>query len=148
EGRATPADLRAIQVRARSGELVPLSNLVSLSELAEAGSLNRFNRLRAITVSAGLSPGYTMGEALEFLNGVVASELPEYAQVDWEGESRGYQKAGSAVLLAFALALLVVYLVLAAQVESFILPVVIMLTGPLGVLGALLGLWITGGPLN
>ena len=148
EGRATPSDLRAIQVRARNGELVPLSNLVSMSELAEAGSLNRFNRLRAITISAGLAPGYTMGEALEFLNGVVATELPEYAQVDWKGESREYQKAGSAVLLTFALALLVVYLVLAAQFESFIHPVVIMLTVPLGVLGALLGLWITGGTLN
>src|SRR5690606_30373132 len=96
----------------------------------------------------GLAPGYTMGEALEFLNGVVRSELPEYAQVDWKGESREYQKAGSAVLLTFALALLVVYLVLAAQSESFIHPLVIMLTVPLGVLGALIGLWITGGTLN
>ena len=148
EGRAAPADLEAIQVRARNGELVPLSNLVSLTELAEAGSLNRFNRLRAITISAGLAPGYTMGEALEFLNGVVATQLPDYAQVDWKGESREYQKAGSAVLLTFALALLVVYLVLAAQFESFIHPLVIMLTVPLGVLGALLGLWITGGTLN
>jgi multidrug efflux pump len=127
---------------------VPLSNLVTLSELAEAGSLNRFNRLRSITISAGLAPGYTMGEALEFLNGVVASELPDYAQVDWKGESREYQKAGSAVLLTFALALLVVFLVLAAQFESFIHPLVIMLTVPLGVLGALLGLWITGNTLN
>jgi multidrug efflux pump len=148
DGRAAPADLKSIQVRARSGELVPLSNLVTLSELAEAGSLNRFNRLRSITISAGLAPGYTMGEALEFLNGVVASELPDYAQVDWKGESREYQKAGSAVLLTFALALLVVFLVLAAQFESFIHPLVIMLTVPLGVLGALLGLWITGNTLN
>ncbi|TAK39577.1 MAG: efflux RND transporter permease subunit [Lysobacteraceae bacterium] len=148
EGRAAPADLAAIQVRAGNGELVPLSNLVTLSELAEAGSLNRFNRLRAITISAGLAPGYTMGEALEFLNGVVGRQLPDYAQVDWKGESREYQKAGGAVLLTFALALLVVYLVLAAQFESFIHPVVIMLTVPLGVLGALLGLWITGGTLN
>ena len=120
----------------------------ALSELAEAGSLNRFNRLRAITISAGLAPGYTMGEALAFLDGVVRTRLPEYAQVDWKGESREYQKAGGAVLLTFALALLVVYLVLAAQFESFIHPVVIMLTVPLGVLGALLGLWITGGTLN
>ena len=146
--RAAPADLRAIQVRARNGELVPLSNLVTLSEVAEAGSLNRFNRLRAITISAGLAPGYTMGEALAFLDEVVRTELPDYAQVDWKGESREYQKAGGAVLLTFTLALLVVYLVLAAQFESFIHPLVIMLTVPLGVLGALLGLWITGGTLN
>jgi multidrug efflux pump len=148
DGRAAPADLQAVQVRARSGELVPLSNLVTLSELAEAGSLNRFNRLRAITISAGLAPGYTMGEALAFLDGVVAADLPDYAQVDWKGESREYQKAGGAVLLTFTLALLVVYLVLAAQFESFIHPLVIMLTVPLGVLGALIGLWITGGTLN
>ena len=148
EGRAAPADLAAIEVRARSGELVPLSNLVTLSELAEPGSLNRFNRLRAITISAGLAPGYTMGEALAFLQGVVQNELPDYAQVDWKGESREYQKAGGAVLLTFALALLIVYLVLAAQFESFIHPLVIMLTVPLGVLGALIGLAATGGTLN
>ncbi|MGO1000089.1 efflux RND transporter permease subunit [Lysobacter sp. CA196] len=148
EVRASPADLAAIQVRARDGGLVPLSNLVTLKELAEPGSLNRFNRLRAITVSAGLAPGYTMGEAITWLNQVVEEELPEQAQIDWKGESREYQKAGGAVLMTFTLALLVVYLVLAAQFESFIHPFVIMLTVPLGVLGALLGLWMTGGTLN
>lgn len=148
EVRASPSDLAAIQVRARDGGLVPLSNLVTLKELAEPGSLNRFNRLRAITVSAGLAPGYTMGEAITWLNQVVEEELPEQAQIDWKGESREYQKAGGAVLMTFTLALLVVYLVLAAQFESFIHPFVIMLTVPLGVLGALLGLWMTGGTLN
>jgi multidrug efflux pump len=148
EGRASPADLAAIQVRARDGSLVPLSNLVTLRELAEPGSLNRFNRLRAITISAGLSPGYRMGDAIEWLQGVVREELPEHAQIDWKGESREYQQAGGAVLLTFALALLIVFLVLAAQFESFIHPLVIMLTVPLGVLGALLGLWLTGGTLN
>ena len=148
EGRAAPADLGAIEVRARSGALVSLSNLVTLTELAEPGSLNRFNRLRAITITAGLASGYTMGEALAFLQDVVETELPDYAQVDWKGESREYQKAGGAVLLTFTLALLIVYLVLAAQFESFIHPFVIMLTVPLGVLGALLGLAITGSTLN
>ncbi|RNF85942.1 efflux RND transporter permease subunit [Montanilutibacter psychrotolerans] len=147
-GRASPADLAAIQVRAREGGLVPLSNLVTLRELAEPGSFNRFNRLRAITISAGLAPGYRMGEAITWLNGVVAEELPEHAQIDWKGESREYQQAGGAVLLTFTLALLIVYLVLAAQFESFIHPFVIMLTVPLGVLGALIGLWLTGGTLN
>jgi len=146
--RTSPADLSAIQVRARDGGLIPLSNLVTLNELAEPGSLNRFNRLRAITISAGLAPGYTMGEAVAWLNQVVAEELPDQAQIDWKGESREYQKAGGAVLMTFTLALLVVYLVLAAQFESFIHPFVIMLTVPLGVLGALLGLWMTGGTLN
>jgi multidrug efflux pump len=145
--RASPADLAAIQVRARDG-LVPLSNLVTLKEVAEPGSLNRFNRLRAITLSAGLTPGYRMGDAITFLEQAVREELPEQAQIDWKGESREYQQAGGAVVLTFALALLVVFLVLAAQFESFIHPLVIMLTVPLGVLGALLGIWITHGTLN
>ena len=148
ESRTDPSDLAALQVPGRNDALVPLSNLVTLEELAEPGSLNRFNRLRAITISAGLAPGYELGEAIEWLNGVVETELPEYAQVDWKGESREYQKAGGAVLLTFALALLVVYLVLAAQFESFVHPFTIMLTVPLGVLGALIGLAVTGGTLN
>ncbi|GAA4794600.1 efflux RND transporter permease subunit [Lysobacter hankyongensis] len=146
--RATPSDLSAIQVRGNNGELVPLSNLVTISELAEAGSLNRFNRLRAITISAGLAPGYRMGDAIAWAEQVVREELPDTAQIDWKGESREFQKAGGAVLLTFAMALLVVYLVLAAQFESFIHPLVIMLTVPLGVLGALLGLWMAGSTLN
>ncbi|HEX7803896.1 MAG TPA: efflux RND transporter permease subunit [Pseudoxanthomonas sp.] len=147
-GRASPADLEAIQVRSSTGELVPLSNLVTLSELAEPGTLNRFNRLRAITISAGLAPGYPLGEAIAWTQQVVAEELPEHAQIDWKGESREFQEAGGAVLFTFALALLIVYLALAAQFESFIHPLGIMLTVPLGVLGALLGLWITGGTMN
>ncbi|UNK50869.1 efflux RND transporter permease subunit [Lysobacter sp. S4-A87] len=148
ELRASPADLEAIQVRARDGALIPLSNLVTLRELAEPGSLNRFNRLRAITISAGLTPGYRMGEAMQWLEKTVQEELPDHAQIDWKGESREYLKAGGAVMLTFTLALLIVYLVLAAQFESFIHPFVIMLTVPLGVLGALIGLALTGGTLN
>ena len=148
EGRAAPADLEGIRVRARGGELVPLSNLVTLSEVAEPGTLNRFDRLRAITISAGLAPGYRLGDAIAWARQVAREELPEYAQLDWKGESREYQQSGSAVLLTFGMALLVVYLVLAAQFESFAHPLVIMLTVPLGVLGALVGLWVSGGTLN
>ena len=146
--RETPSDLGAIQVRSSSGELIPLSNLVTLREVAEPGTLNRFNRLRSITISAGLAPGYRLGDAIAWAQQVVREELPDYAQVDWKGESREYQRAGGAVLLTFTLALLIVYLVLAAQFESFIHPLVIMLTVPLGVLGAMIGLAITGGTLN
>ncbi|RPD87922.1 efflux RND transporter permease subunit [Luteimonas sp. 100069] len=146
--RMTPSDLSDTFVRGRDNALVPLSNLVTLSEIAEPGSFNRFNRLRAITISAGLAPGYTMGEAIEWTRQVAAEELPDYAQIDWKGESREFQEAGGAVLLTFSMALLIVYLVLAAQFESFVHPLSIMLTVPLAVLGALLGLWATGGTLN
>ena len=147
--RAAPADLDNLYVRsARSGELIPLANLIKLNELAEPGRLNRFNRLRGITVSAGLAPGYTLGEALDWVQKTVAEELPPTAQLDYKGDSREYLKAGGAVIVTFALALLVVYLVLAAQFESFMHPFVIMLTVPLAVLGALIGLWLTGNSLN
>ena len=148
ERRVDPSDLAQTYVRGGNGQLIPLSNLVTLQEIAEPGSLNRFNRLRAITISAGLAPGYSMGEALEWTRQMVAEELPDHAQIDWRGESREYQEAGGAIVLTFTLALLIVYLVLAAQFESFLHPLVIMLTVPLAVLGALLGLWLTGGTLN
>jgi len=148
ENRASPVDLANTWVRSAGGRLIPLSNLVSLSEMAEPGAFNRFNRLRAITISAGLAPGYPLGEALDWTYQAAAEELPDYAQIDWKGESREFQEAGGAVLLTFTMALLIVYLVLAAQFESFLHPLVIMLTVPLAVLGALIGLWTTGGTLN
>jgi multidrug efflux pump len=149
DDRASPSSLENLYVRSqRSGQLVPLSSLVTLSEVAEPGSLNRFNRLRAITLMANLAPGYTLGEALAWMERAAAEELPEIAQIDYKGESREYQRAGGAALFTFAMALLIVYLVLAAQFESFIHPFVIMLTVPLAVLGALIGLWISGGTLN
>ncbi|MGH8249097.1 MAG: efflux RND transporter permease subunit [Steroidobacteraceae bacterium] len=149
DDRAAPTNLENLYVRSqRSGELVPLSSLVTLSEVAEPGSLNRFNRLRAITLSASLAPGYSLGEALEWMQQTAAEELPEIAQIDYKGQSREFKTAGGAVLFTFAMALLIVYLVLAAQFESFIHPFVIMLTVPLAVTGALLGLWISGGTLN
>ncbi len=149
EDRASPSDLSNLYVRSqRSGELVPLANLVSLREVAEAGSLNRFNRLRAITISAALAPGYTLGEAIAWVEQTAAEVLPETAQIDWKGESREYRSAGGAVLFTFAMALLIVYLVLAAQFESFAHPLVIMLTVPLAVFGALAGLWLAGNSLN
>ncbi|MEZ5460812.1 efflux RND transporter permease subunit [Dokdonella sp.] len=147
--RTEPADLDNLYVRsARSGELIPLANLVTLNELAEPGRLNRFNRLRSISISAGLAADYSLGEALEWVKKTAAEELPPEAQLDYKGDSREYMKAGGAVLLTFTLALLIVYLVLAAQFESFIHPFVIMLTVPLAVLGALIGLWLTGNTLN
>ena len=148
DARASIADLDALQVRGRDGTLIPLGNLVTLKEIAEPASFNRFNRLRSITLSAGLAPGYRLGDAVAWAQETARAELPDYAQVSWKGESRELQQSGGEVLLTFAMALLIVYLALAAQFESFLHPLVIMLTVPLGVLGALIGLWISGGTLN
>ncbi len=147
--RRTPNDITNIYVRSgRSGELIPLSNLVSFVEQADAASLNRYNRMRSITITAGLAGDYTLGEALEYMDGIAAELLPETARIDYKGESLEFRKAGGAVIFVFALALLVVFLVLAAQFESFIHPLVIMLTVPLAVAGALFGLYVTGQTLN
>ena len=106
QDRTAPAALENIYVRSgRSGELVPLSSLVTLTELAEPGSFNRFNRLRAITLSANLAPGYTLGEAIDWTERTAAEELPDYAQVDYKGAAREYRTAGGAVLFTFAMAL-------------------------------------------
>jgi len=149
ENRASPNDLNNIYVRSQAtGRLVPLASLVTLQELAEPGEFRRFNRLRSIELSAGLAPGYTLGEALAWVRATADEELPDRAQIDYKGESREYQRAGGAVIFTFAMALLIVYLVLAAQFESFLHPFVIMLTVPLAVLGALIGLWLFGNSLN
>jgi multidrug efflux pump len=147
--RRQPSDLKNVYVRSqRSGELVPLSNLVTLEEIAEPGNLNRFGRLRAITISAALAPGYTLGEALDYLDATAAEVLPRAAVIDYRGDSRELRQQGSTILFTFAMALLIVYLVLAAQFESFVHPFTIMLTVPLAVLGALAGLFAFGSSLN
>ncbi len=147
-GRDSVAALDALQVRAQDGSLVPLSNLVTLKEIAEPGTLNRFNRLRSITLSSRLAPDYPLGEAVAWAQQTARASLPDYAQISWKGESRDLQQSGSEVLITFALALLIVYLALAAQFESFLHPLVIMLTVPLGVLGALIGLLVTNETVN
>jgi multidrug efflux pump len=145
----TPEALTNIYVRSdRSGALIPLSNLVTLSEQADSASLNRYNRMRAITITANLAPGYTLGQALDFLEGVVREELPGSVRVDYKGESLEFKESGRALAFAFGLALLVVFLVLAAQFESFVHPLIIMLTVPLAIAGALFGLYVTGQSLN
>lgn len=149
EDRRTPQDMLANYVRSdRTGSLIPLSNFVTTSETAAAAELNRFNRFRAVTISANLMPGTTLGDALDFLEGVVRDKLPPTAIVDYKGESREFRESSASLYFVFALALVVVFLVLAAQFESFIHPLVIMLTVPLAVVGALFGLWIGGSTLN
>jgi len=149
EHRATPSDLDNLYVRSdRTGELIPLANLVQLTEEAGPMRLNRFDRLRAITVSAALNPGYPLGEALEFVEQVVQQELPTTARLNFDGESREYRESGYEMYFMFVLTLVVVFLVLAAQFESFLHPFVIMTTVPLAVIGALVGLWVYGMSIN
>jgi multidrug efflux pump len=149
EQRATYADLRNIFVRAeRTGELVPLSNLTKLEDMAGPSQLQRHNRMRAVTITANLAPGYTLGEALDYLENVIRTELPATAQLDYRGESLEFKEASGALYFTFGIALFVVFLVLAAQFESFVHPLVIMVTVPLAVAGGLLGLAIAGMTLN
>lgn len=141
-------DMTNIQVRSSKGALVPLANLVSIEEFADADTLNRYNRMRSITLSASLADGYSLGEALDYMEDTAREVLPSSASFDYKGESLLFKESGSSVYFVFVLALLVVFLVLAAQFESFIQPVVIMLTVPLAIAGALLGLYFANQSLN
>jgi multidrug efflux pump len=147
--RATPTDLDSLYVRSnRGGELVPLSNLVTLEERAGPIELKRFDRLRAVSVVAGLEPSLPLGRAIGEVQGWAKTELPPGMQLRFDGESREFLAAGGSLYVTFMLALLIVFLVLAAQFESFTHPFVILLTVPLAVTGALLGLWVTGTSIN
>jgi multidrug efflux pump len=149
QDRASPSDLQNLYVKSgRSAELVPLGNLVRLEETAGAIQLNRFDRLRAVTISAGLAPGYTMGEAVNFFQELVHDELPPNARLSFDGESREYLRSRGQLWTTFGFALAIVFLVLAAQFESFRHPLVIMTTVPLAVVGALAGLWLFNMSLN
>jgi len=149
EDRATPGDLDNLHVRSdRTGELVPLANLVRLTELAGPTRLNRFDRLRSITVSAALVPGYTLGEALRYVEGVVEQEMPPSVKLGYDGQSREFRQSGTQLYWMFVLALVIVFLVLAALFESFRHPFIIITTVPLAVIGALVGLWLYGMSIN
>jgi multidrug efflux pump len=142
-------DLSRIQVRSdRTGELVPLSNLITTRTLGGSDSLPRVNKLRAVTISASLANGYTIGEGLASLEDAVRAELEPGMTVDYTGAAKQFLDAGGAIGFAFLFALLVVYLTLAAQFESFIHPLTVMLTVPLAIAGGLFGLYALGISLN
>ncbi|MES9865078.1 MAG: efflux RND transporter permease subunit [Candidatus Thiodiazotropha sp. LLP2] len=145
----TPNDLSHLYVRSSNDEqLVQLSNLVSLHEMADSIKLNRYNRVRAITIEANMKDGLALGDALGYLEDLVSEHLPAHAVIDYKGQSRDYKGAGASVLFVLVLGVVVVYLVLAAQFESWVHPLVIMLTVPLAMAGALLGLYLTDQSLN
>ncbi len=145
--RSNPQDITSIYVRTRSGEMIPLSTLVSVTETVAPRELNHFNKLRSATITATLAPGYTLGQALAFLQ-EEARNLPANITADLSGQSREFRTSTSGLYVTFLLALVFIYLVLAAQFESFIDPFIIMLTVPLSIAGALAALKLTGGTIN
>jgi multidrug efflux pump len=146
--RASVGDLDNLYVRsAKNDALIPLSALVKIEERAGPTELRRTDRMRAIELAGSLAPGYTLGEAVAYMERVIREEAPE-AQLIYNGETYQYKKSGDALWITFAFALLVVYLVLAAQFESFIHPVVILVTVPLAISGALLGLFLFNSTIN
>ncbi|HET6603335.1 MAG TPA: efflux RND transporter permease subunit [Xanthomonadaceae bacterium] len=146
-GRRTPEALAGIYVRAGDGSMVQLSNLATVQETVAAKELNHFNKLRSATISAGLAPGYSMGEALAWMEQALAEVAPD-AQYDLSGQSREFRESASDFSLIFVLALVFIYLVLAAQFESWIDPLVILLSVPLAAFGAFLALKLSGGTWN
>ncbi|HYE45880.1 MAG TPA: efflux RND transporter permease subunit, partial [Caulobacter sp.] len=148
ERRRTVEDLNTLYVRSGSGALVPLSSVVTTEVRGDIPDRPRVDRLRAITLTMQLNPGYTVAEAIDFLRAEADKQESSAVTVSWGGQARDFLEASGAVGLAFGLALLLVFLVLAAQFESWIHPAVIMLTVPLAALGGLFGLLITGSSIN
>jgi multidrug efflux pump len=140
--------MRRIYVRGKDGSMIPLSNLITIKETVAPKELNHFNQLRAATITAQLAPGYSLSDALTFLQQAAKEALPATAYIEYAGESREFREASANMYLIFLLALAFIYLVLAAQFESFTDPFIIMLTVPLSITGALLALWWSGGTLN
>lgn len=145
--RDTENRLASVNVRARNGELVPLSNLVRLHESATARQLGRFNKMRAITLQGGLAPGQSLGNALAFLERE-ARNSPEITAIGYRGDSLAFKQTGGSIWVVFAITVLIIYLLLAAQFESFIHPAVIVSAVPLAVAGGLVGLWAAGMTIN
>ncbi len=148
DGRRTPGDLADIYVRGRNGTMIQLTSIVRTAETVAPKELNRFNQFRSATISANLAPGYALGEALGALEKIAGEVLPDTARYDYSGVSREFKESGSSLYFIFLLALCFIFLVLAAQFESFIDPLIIMFTVPLSMTGALLALNLTGTSVN
>ncbi len=147
--RETPDRITELYVRGKGEQMIQLANLLTVRETVAPKTLNHFNRLRAANISANLAPGYTLGEAIKFMQQTARSALPPTVQTDLApGQSREFRDSSSDIYFVFVLALAFIYLVLAAQFESFIDPFVILLTVPLSMTGALGALWLSGGTLN
>ena len=148
QNRDDPFDLTNTFVRSKTGELIQLDNLVETKEISSPPQLFHNNRFMSATVSAGLAPGKTMGEGIDAMDNVSAAVLDDSFTTDLGGESRDFKESGSNTLFAFGLAILLVYLILAAQFESFLDPLIIIITVPMAIAGAFLSLWLFGQTWN
>lgn len=146
--RDAPADLSKIMVRNNAGTLISLDNLVTISEASSPPTIYHFNRYKSATISAGLAPGYTVGDGIKEMERIANKLLDESFSTSLAGTSRDYKESSGNTMFAFILALILIFLVLAAQFESFIDPFIIMITVPLALAGALLSLWIFGQTFN
>lgn len=148
QDRSDPKDISDIYVRTRDGGMVQLSNFLDVEESVSPQSLNHFNRLRSVEIEAAVAPGYALGEVLDHMQTVAAEMLPDTVQTDMDGQSREFRDSSGNIYLVFVMALVFIYLVLAAQFESWRNPFIIMLSVPLSMTGALLALWLSGGSLS
>lgn len=145
--RDNPHELDKINIRTTSGDLIPISNIVNISEAVGPQSLNHFQQLRSAVLSANLAPGYTLGQALDYLT-EIAKKLPDNVQIDYKGQSRQLIEASGAMMQTFIFALIFIFLVLAAQFESFRSPLIVMISVPLSLSGALLMMMLTKCTIN
>ncbi len=148
KNRDEPLDLKSLYVRNNNGELIQVDNVVSLQEESNPPQLYHHNRYNSATVSAGLAPGKTIGDGIDAMNKISASVLDDSFNTELTGPSRDFAESSSNILFAFILALILVYLILAAQFESFIDPIIIMLTVPLALGGAVFTLWMFNQTIN
>jgi multidrug efflux pump len=147
-GRTTPEDIDSLYVRGRGDTMIPLSALVKVNEAVSPRELNHFGQRRSVSITANLAPELSLGQALEFMNETAAKALKPGYTTDLNGTSREFKNSQGALAIVFVLSLLFIFLVLAAQFESFVDPLVIMLSVPLSMIGALLALKLSGGSLN
>lgn len=147
-GRDTPDDIERVFVRGKGDVMIPLSALVKTKEVVVPRELNHFSQRRSATITANLAPTYSLGEAITFMNATAQKVLKPGYSTDLNGTSREFVKSSGSLVIVFVLALLFIFLVLAAQFESFVDPLVIMLSVPLSMVGALLALQFSGGTLN
>ncbi len=147
-GRDTPDDIERVFVRGKGDAMIPLSALVKIKEVVVPRELNHFSQRRSASISANLAPTYSLGEAITFMNATAQKVLKPGYSTDLNGTSREFVKSSGSLVIVFVLALLFIFLVLSAQFESFVDPLVIMLSVPLSMVGALLALQFSGGTLN